>query len=91
MLISTATLRQHLDDPPGANPPGDVDRQAFPGELIDDRHAFQAAAVGAQGSDMLQMAGLQGVTLDDETHGVLLMNSRPQLYTRAAATALARR
>ena len=40
-------LREQLDDAPGPNPAGNVDRQAFAGELIDDRQALQAAAIGA--------------------------------------------
>ena len=39
-------LRQHLDDAPRPNPPGDVDRQAFPRELVDHRQALETPAVG---------------------------------------------
>jgi len=41
-------LRQDLDDPPGPNPAGDIDRQALARELVDDRQALQGAPVGAR-------------------------------------------
>jgi hypothetical protein len=38
---------QHLDHPLGADRAGDIDGQAFPGELVDDRQAFKALPVSA--------------------------------------------
>ena len=39
--------RQCFDDALGTDAAGDVDRQAFAGELVDDRQALELLAVGA--------------------------------------------
>ena len=39
--------RQHLDHALGADRAGHVDGQTLPGELVDDRQAFELLAVGA--------------------------------------------
>ena len=44
-------LRQHLNDPPRPDAAGDVDRQAFARELIDDREALQRPTVRARIED----------------------------------------
>ena len=49
--VDAHELRQHLDDAAGSNAAGDVDRQAFPRELVDDRQALQRAAIGARVED----------------------------------------
>ena len=45
--VNADKLREHLDDPAGADAAGDIDRQALPRELIDHRQALQLLAVGA--------------------------------------------
>ena len=40
-------LRQHLNDPAGADAAGNVDRERRRGMLVDDRQALQLLAVGA--------------------------------------------
>ena len=39
--MKTDQLREHFDDPTRADRARNIDRQAFAGELIDDRQALQ--------------------------------------------------
>jgi hypothetical protein len=43
--VGADQLSKQLDDTLGTDRAGDVDRQAFSGELIDDRQAFDLLAV----------------------------------------------
>src|SRR5436190_7535859 len=45
--VLTHETRQHFDDTSRPDAAGDVDRQTFAGELIDDRQAFEAPSIGA--------------------------------------------